>query len=95
MNINLFPFAVLWMFLALVVVGLILYRRWVAKDEEDSIHVLDSDAGQVAQQTVMAAKLNGIDHWGKTLTIVVLVYGLAISSVFLYQAWLAGETALR
>jgi len=95
MNINLFPFAVLWMLLAVVVVALILYRRWIAKDEEDSIHVLDSDAGQVAQQTVVAEKLDVIDRWGKTLTVVVLVYGLAISSVFLYQAWIAGETALR
>ena len=54
MNINLFPFSVLWMFLAVVVVGLIFYRMWIAKDEDDTLHVMEGDDGKVAQQTVMA-----------------------------------------
>jgi hypothetical protein len=95
MNINLFPFAILWMLLAVVVVALIVYRKWISKDEEDSIHVMDGEAGRLMQQTVMAEKLNVIDKWGKTLTVVVLVYGLAMASIFLYKAWLAGETVLR
>ena len=92
--INLFPFAILWMLLVVVVVALIVYRKWISKDEEDSIHVMDGEAGQIMRQTVMAEKLNVIDKWGKTLTGVVLVYGLAMASIFLYNAWLAGETAL-
>ena len=91
MNINLFPFTVLWMLMAVVVVGLILYRKWVAKDEEDSLHVMDNEVGMVAQQQVTAQKLEIIDHWGKTLTVIVLVYGLVVGSVYLYQAWIASE----
>jgi hypothetical protein len=61
MNVNLFPFAVLWMFLAVVVVGLIVYRKWIAKDEDDTLHVMENEASLVAQQAVMAEKLATID----------------------------------
>ena len=95
MNINLFPFTVLWMFLAVVVIGLIFYRMWIAKDEDDALHVMDGEAGLVAQQAVMAQKLEIIDHWGQTLTVIALVYGLAMGSVYRYQAWVASENLLR
>jgi len=95
MNINLFPFAVLWMFLAVVVVGLIFYRMWIAKDEDDTLHVMDADAGLVARQTVMAQKLELIDHWGQRLTVVALVFGLAMGSAYLYQTRAASENLLR
>ena len=95
MNINLFPFTVLWMFLAVVVAGLIFYRMWIAKDEDDTLHVMDSDAGKVAQQSVMAQKLELIDHWGQRLTVITLVFGLAMGSAYLYQTWAASENLLR
>ena len=95
MNINLFPFTILWMFLAAVVVGLIFYRMWIAKDEDDTLHVMEGDDGKVAQQTVMAQKLEIIDHWGQTLTVVALVFGLAMGSAYLYQTWAASETFIR
>jgi hypothetical protein len=95
MNINLFPFTVLWMLLALVVAGLIFYRMWISKDEDDTLHVMDSDASKVAQQSVMAHKLELIDHWGQRLTVVALVFGLAMGSAYLYQTWAASETFIR
>ena len=95
MNFNLFPFTILWMFLAAVVVGLIFYRMWIAKDEDDTLHVMEGDDGKVAQQTVMAQKLEIIDHWGQTLTVVALVFGLAMGSAYLYQTWAASENLLR
>ena len=95
MNTNLYPFTMLWMLLALIVVGLIAYRKWIAKDEDDTLHVMDSDAGKVAQQSVMAQKLELIDHWGQRLTVITLVFGLAMGTVYLYQTWAASETLLR
>jgi uncharacterized membrane protein len=95
MNINLLPFAVLWMFLAVVVVGLIFYRMWIAKDEDDTLHVMEGDDGRVAQQAVMAEKLETIDHWGQTLTVIALVFGLAMGSVYLYQTWAVSERLLQ
>jgi uncharacterized membrane protein len=83
------------MILAVVVTGLILYRKWISKDEDDSLHVMDAETGMVAQQTVMAHKLEVIDHWGKTLTVIALLFGLAVGSGYLYQAWSASEALLR
>src|SRR5258708_19061424 len=68
MNINLLPFTILWMILSAVVVGLIAYRKWVAKDEDDRIHVMDCEAGMLSRQAIVVHKLDTIDHWGKTLT---------------------------
>jgi hypothetical protein len=95
MNINLFPLTVLWMFLAVVVVGLIFYRMWIARDEDDTLHVMEGDDSLVARQTVTAQKLELIDHWGKILTVIALVFGFAMGSVYLYQTWAASEALLR
>jgi hypothetical protein len=89
MNINLLPFTVLWMILAMVVVGLILYRKWVARAEDDTLHVMDSEIGMVTQQATIAQKLESIDRWGKALTALALVYGLAVGAGYLYENWVA------
>jgi hypothetical protein len=95
MNINLLPFTILWMILAVSVIGLIFYRMWIAKDEDDRLHVMDSEAGLVKRQAVIAQKLETVDHWGKTLTVIALVYGLTMGSLYLYQSWAAAESLLR
>src|SRR6266567_5861698 len=94
MNINLLPFTVLWMILTSVVVGLILYRKWVAKDEDETIHVMDHETGLVAQQVIVAHKLDVIDRWGKTLTAVALAYGFVVGAAYLYQSWLVSTSDL-
>jgi hypothetical protein len=94
MNINLLPFTVLWMILTSVVVGLALFRKWIAKDEDESIHVSDFETGLVAQQVMVAHKLDVIDRWGKTLTAVALAYGFIVGAAYLYQSWLASTSDL-
>jgi hypothetical protein len=89
MNINLLPFTVLWVILSMVVIGLIAYRKWIARDEDDSLHVLDAEAGMVHQQEVVARRLESIDRWGKSLTAITLVYGLLVGGAYLYQNWMA------
>jgi len=84
MNINLLPYAVFWGVLAIVVVSLIIYRKSVTSQEDDSIHL---EGNIPAQQTTMAHKLASIDRWGKTLTAVTVVYGLVLAAVYLYQIW--------
>jgi hypothetical protein len=94
MNINLLPFTILWMILTAVVIGLIAYRKWVARDEDDTLHVLDSDIAMVPRQAAMARKLESIDRWGQALTVIALVYGLAVGCGYLYQAWVASSNKL-
>ena len=87
MNINLFPFTALWMLLSTAVVGLILYRAWIDRNEDERLHVHPSEAGVVSKQAATARKLEAIDRWGQTLTVIALLYGLAVAASYLYQNW--------
>ena len=89
MNINLMPYAVFWGVLAIVVVFLIIYRKQIASHEDDSIHL---EGSVPTEQVALAHRLASIDKWGKTLTIVVAVYGVALAAIYLYQVWNAVPT---
>jgi hypothetical protein len=84
MNINLTPFLVLWMALSLVVVAMIVYRKLVARQEDDMLHVLH---GSLTPQIVVAHKLDVIDKWGKLLTVIAVVYGVLLGAAYIWQAW--------
>jgi len=84
MNINLIPYAVFWAVLALIVVFLILYRNAVTHREDDSIHL---EGNVTHDQIALAHKLELIDKWGKSLTVVAIVFGLALAAIYLYQVW--------
>lgn len=84
MHLNLFPYSVLWCILAMVILCLIVYRKTIARQEDDSIH-LESDVS--AKQNIVDHKLTAIDRWGQGLTVVAVVYGALIAGLYLYQAW--------
>ena len=84
MHINLLPFAIVWGVLFLAVVCLLLYRRSVASHEDDSIHLEGSVS---AQQVGLAHKLASVDRWGKTLTVIAVVFGLLVGGMYVYQIW--------
>jgi hypothetical protein len=87
---NLLPWmAVLWVILASVVLFLIGYRWWIAKSEDDTLHLGESEVGVVSRQVVTGKKLEYIDHWGKILTAVALVWGLVVAGIAMYQSWAA------
>jgi hypothetical protein len=84
------PFVVLWALLALVVIGLIIYRRFVSAGEDDMIHVSDATGSTAAHQVSVARKLDQIDKWGKMLTVTTVVYGVILAAIYVYQSWVAG-----
>ena len=84
---NLLPLLVSWAVLATVVLALAIYRGVVARKEDDFIHV---GAQPVTQQQAVSKKLDSIDHWGKILTVVAVVFALVILGLFLYNGWMAG-----
>jgi hypothetical protein len=94
MNVNLLPFTILWVILATIVIGVLMYRWWISRDEDDSLHVMESETGVVSRQAAMAQKLESIDRWGKVLTVVALVYGLLLGLVYLYKAYIASLNSL-
>ncbi len=87
MNVNLMPYFIFWVVLAVIVIGMIIWRKAVSSHEDDSLHVLDG--GAVSQQVSVNQKLDMIDKWGKILTAVTIVFGLILAAIYLYQSWIA------
>ena len=81
MSFNFVPLFVAWGVLALVVLGLFIWRKNVASGEDDTLHVMH---GALTQQTALAEKLDMIDKWGKILTVITVVLGLAIAAAYVY-----------
>ena len=87
MNINLTPYFVLWVALAVAVIGMIIWRKAITSHEDESLHVMD--AGAASQQVNVAHKIDVIDKWGKILTAIAVIFGLIIGAIYMYQSWVA------
>jgi len=83
---NLLPFAIAWAVLAVTVIVLALMRKQVAAHEDDSLH-LSGGSAAVTDQVAVAKKLEVIDKWGKILTIVLVVSGLALAIIYGMRMW--------
>ena len=90
MNFDFRPFFVVWSILALGVLALFIWRKAVARNEDDTLHVMH---GALTQQTAIAQKLNFIDKWGKILTVIALVAGLLIAAAYVYAQYV-GRSAV-
>src|ERR1035437_133950 len=90
MNTILFPLLVVWVVLALGVLTLFLWRQAVARNEDDSLHVMH---GALTQQTSLSQKLDVIDKWGKILTVITVVLGLLLAAAYVYGQF-AGRSSL-
>jgi len=84
------PFVALWAVLAVAVIGLIVYRRFVSASEDDMIHISDASGTVTSQQVTVAQKLDQIDKWGKMLTVVAVTYGVVLAGIYVYQSWMSG-----
>jgi hypothetical protein len=76
-----------WALLAVVVIGLAIYRKMVTRGELDLVHIRDAEAALIPQQESLTSRLNFIDHWGKLLTVMTVAYGLVIAAVYLVRLW--------
>ncbi len=83
---NLIPFAIGWVILAAVVVALAIYRSFVGKAEDDSIHVSAVEVAATANQVQLARKLESIERWGKILTLLTV-----LAAAYIYQAWIGNS----
>lgn len=89
---NLLPFAIAWGVLAVIVLSLALMRRSIASQEDDTIH-LGASGAAIDQQVSVAKKLESIDRWGKILTVVLAVSGVALAILYGMQIWDATSRA--
>lgn len=92
MNIDFHPLIILWGVLAASVLVLLVWRKSVARNEDDQLHVLNVNV--VSQQTAVANKLEMIDKWGKIVTAVTVAFGLVIAGLYLYQMWIQTSTTI-
>jgi hypothetical protein len=83
---NFTPYLIVWSLLALTVLFLAIYRKNLSSKEDDTLH-LNSGAGAVMAQESLASKLATIDKWGKMLTIVTVIAGIALGSWYVYYIW--------
>lgn len=91
MSLNLFPFAVLWAIMAIAVLTLIVIRKRISAGEDATLHVMDGDARLIPHQQEIAQKLAVVDRWGKSLTVVTLVFGLIVGLLWVYQSFTAAS----
>src|SRR5665213_1614946 len=74
----------LWMVLGIATLVLAIYR-WVltAHYENDVVHLGPGEEKEIPRQASLARKMSTIDRWGKTMTIITAVIGLALASAYL------------
>ncbi len=71
--------------MTVVVAALAGYRKMIARNEDDNIHMMDPDGQIMAEQKQMAASLARIDRIGIAVTVATAVYGVALLASSLYQ----------
>jgi hypothetical protein len=83
------PFIIVWVILAVAVIALALMRRTVASHEDDIVHLSGGEAAAKAaqHQIAVAQKLDKIDKWGKTLTIVLAATGILLAGWYGWAAF--------
>jgi hypothetical protein len=78
-------FAVAWGALVLFVVGLAIFRNLAALHEDGNLHLAEGEQLMIPEQMAFVQKLEKIDRWGKTLTVVAVATGLLLAAAYIYQ----------
>lgn len=79
-----------WAGLFVIVLAMAIYRRIVARHEDDTLHLLDNSGVVTTQQASLNLRLTRIDIAGKVLTVALVAYALAIAGMLIHQVWLQG-----
>jgi len=85
------PFVILWLVLGAVVLALALYRKAISRREDDIVHLAAGSASQLSGQAETAQRMQKVDFWGKTLTIVLAAYGFALLAYFIYEEYVSSS----
>jgi len=72
--------------MALLVGMLIVRRTMLGFHEDDSLHLTPGELGMEQQQIAKAHRIDAVDRWGKILTAVTSVYGIALLGAYAYKA---------
>jgi hypothetical protein len=78
---------VLWIVMAAALAIVFVYRKIVAGGTDELVHVSDPSDSIIAKQAATARSLQQLDRIVWILTIVLVVYGLALGGLQIYQAF--------
>lgn len=78
-----------WSVFAAALLGVMIYRRNVARHEDDFLHVMHATARLLNDQAATAQQLDVLDRKVKILSAFVLLYGLTIVGFYFYEVWQA------
>lgn len=82
---------VTWMALILAFLGVAGYRWFIARREDDIVHVRDSEANLIPVQTAFAHRMHQLDLWSRVLVVSAVIYGLALGAFYAYQQFMHGS----
>lgn len=77
----------LWGVMAAIVLLTALYRKRLAKQEDNILHLHDGEGEVVKHQASVAHRLEIIDRFGKTATALAFAGGVVIAAFYMYQTW--------
>src|SRR6476660_68231 len=75
-----------WTVLGVVTLALALYRKILMMREDPYVHLDEGEQRMIPQQVATFKKIDAVDRWGISLTIVTAVFGIALACAYLYQA---------
>jgi hypothetical protein len=75
-----------------VVLVLAIVRRKMVEHEDDTLKLAEGEVSEVKQQTELATKLERVEMWGKSLTILLVVSGIGLGVWYGLQLWNATST---
>jgi hypothetical protein len=78
-------FVIFWAILGVATLALALYRKFVSMREDDYVHLSAGEERLIPQQVATFKTIVAIDRWGITMTIVTVVFGLALAALYLYR----------
>jgi len=79
--------------LTLAVGVMFMYRRWIEDHDDHNIHLHNTatDSQIIHMQEDMAKRLEMVEKAIRYLTIVVVVYGLAVAGYAIYTEWITSQ----
>jgi len=80
-------FWITWAALTILVIMLAVYRKFATRNENACVHLTDSEATAIPEQVEVAKRVDKIDRWGKTLTLVDVAFLTVLLSIVFYNAW--------
>jgi hypothetical protein len=63
------------------------FGKFSARNEDSFVHLADAEAPVISEQVTVARKLDKIDYWGKTLTVVDIAFLAVLLGIVFYNAW--------